>query len=131
MSAPSVQTPTSAIERANRLMSLRANPGFRDAFLISEEIVNTLTATAIDYPGWDMQQLMVLKSRAQAAKEHHDLLFAKIQEAISEGIQAQAAQGNQAEKTPIEILEQGDYVRQAVLTRFKDLDNENRPAGSY
>ena len=131
MSDSPEQINTSVIDRANRLLSLRSNPGFADAFQISKEIVESLTESAITYPGWDIQQLMVLKSRAQAAKEHHDLLFGKIIEAIRDGIEAQAAASNLSDKTPAEIVEQGDYVRQQVLTRFEEFDSECRAPGSY
>jgi hypothetical protein len=131
MSEPFVQTTTPVIERANRLLGAEAYPGFRDIFQISLDIANSLTANAIDYPGWDTQQMMVLKVRAQAAKEHHELLFARIKEAIRDGVQEQASQINMADKTPGEIIDQGDYVRREVLTHFEEMDNENRAAGSY
>ena len=131
MSEPSVQSVTPAIERANRLLSLRSNPGFADAWQISKALSDDATRTSVTYPGWDPQQIMVLKARAQAALEHHELFFAKIQEAIVEGVQEQSLQMNLAEKTPTEILETGDYVRQEVLTHFAELDVENRIPGSY
>jgi hypothetical protein len=131
MSEPTVQTPASAIDRANRLLSLRANPGFADARRISKDMADEAGRISITYPGWDPQQIMVLKARAQAALEHHELFFSKIQEAIREGVQAQANHATLSEKTPTEILEQGDYVRQEVLAHFSDLDSETRSPGSY
>jgi hypothetical protein len=131
MSESPEQITNSVIERANRLLSLRSNQGFSDLYRISQDIVNSLTDSAITYPGWDIQQLMVLKSRAQAAKEHHELLFAKIVEAIRDGLEAQAVATNLGDKTVTEVLEQGDYVRQQVLTRFEEFDNETRAPGSY
>ena len=122
---------TELIDRANRLMSLRTNPGFSDLFQISKHLVESLTSTAIEYPGWDIQQLMVLKARAQAAKEHHELLFGTIKDAIEAGIRAQAASPDLHSKTIAEVLEQGDYVRQAVLTKFEEMESDNRAAGSY
>lgn len=131
MSEPFIQTSTPAIDRANRLISLRANPGFQEAWRISKDLVDTATQILISYPGWDPQQIMVLKARAQAAQEHHDMFFAKITEAIREGVAEQAAQINLPEKPISEIIETGDYVRQQVLTKFDEMDAENRPAGSY
>jgi hypothetical protein len=122
---------TPIIERANRLLSLRSNPGYQDVLQMSKEIVDMLTATTIEYPGWDLQQLMTLKARAQAAKEHHEILFAKIADAIHEGIQAQAALNNTAEKPISDIVDHGDYVRQQVLTKFEEFDSEGRLPGSY
>jgi hypothetical protein len=131
MSATPEPISTPAIERANRLLSVRTNPGFADIVQISLELVNSLTATAIDYPGWDKDQLMVLKVRAQTAKEHHELLFAKIIEAIRTGIEEQAANSNLTKKSVTEILEQGDLVRQEVLTKFAEMDTDGRLPGTY
>ena len=131
MSETPVQESASVIDRANRLLSLRSNPGFRDAWQISKALSDEATRISVTYPGWDPQQIMVLKARAQAALEHHELFFAKIIEAIREGVQEQANQSNLAEKPVSEILETGDYVRQQVLTRFEELDNETRAPGSY
>lgn len=124
-----VTTPT--IERANRLMSVRTNPGFLDILRISQEIVQSAADTARDYPGWDLQQMLVLKVRSQVAKEHHDLLLAKINEAIREGIDERKRTASTVPaKTPTEVLEQGDLVRQEVLTKFDEMD-DMRAAGSY
>jgi hypothetical protein len=131
MSESQEQDVTPIIERANRLLSLRANPGYRDVFQISQDIVKQLTANAIDYPGWDLQQLMTLKARAQAAKEHHEILFGKIAEAIHDGVQADAVRSQSAPKPVSEVMEQGDYVRQQVLTKFEEYDSEGRLPGSY
>jgi hypothetical protein len=131
MNEPFIKTVSPTIERANRLLSLRDNPGYPDAWQISKALSDDATRTSVMYPGWDPQQIMVLKARAQAALEHHELFFAKIQEAISDGIQEQSLQMNLAEKTPTEIIEQGDYVRQEVLTHFAELDVESRVPGSY
>lgn len=131
MNPPFEQTSTPTIERANRLMALRVHPGFSDLVRLSLEIVNSLSANAIDYPGWDKDQLMVLKVRAQTAKEHHELLFAKITEAIREGVQEQAASPNLPDKSVTEVLETGDFVRQEVLTKFSEFDTEGRLPGTY
>jgi hypothetical protein len=122
-------TPT--IERANRLISVRSNPGFLDVLRISQEIVDSAVSILVHYGGWDPQQITVLKVRAQAATEHHELLLAKINEAIREGVSEQAVATNMPEKTPVEILENGDFVRQEVLTKFADMESEGRAAGSY
>ena len=131
MSAPFEQTSTPEIELANRLMSLRTNPGFADAYRISKAMADEAAHTSITYPGWDSNQIMVLKARAQAALEHHELFFAKITEAIREGVQAQAANTNLPDKSAEEVLATGDYVRQEVLTKFADLDAESRLPGTY
>jgi hypothetical protein len=131
MSAPNVPTASAVIDRANRLMGLRANPGFPDAWQISKELADEAGRISITYPGWDPQQIMVLKARAQAALEHHELFFAKIQEAIRLGIQEQASSSTLTDKTPAEVLETGDYVRQEVLAHFAERDSDGRLPGSY
>ena len=127
---PFVPTTTPTIERANRLMGVRTHPGFLEIIRISLAIVETAQAQSTDFGGWDPQQIVMLKVRSQAAKEHHALLLSKINEAIEAG-QAEAREfaAKFAPKTPVEIGEQGDFVRAKVLERFDELDN--RVAGSY
>ena len=133
---PFVPTTTPGIDRANRLISLQSHPGFLDLIRLSEELIGTAQAVSTDYGGWDLQQNFVLKVRAQAAKEYHNLLlFGKIREVIEAGVAEMAAQmaeqdrRNIPEKSIDEMLEQGDYVRQSVLTEFEKLDS--RVAGSF
>src|ERR1700688_5208476 len=90
--APFVPTTTPNIERANRLMALRAHPGFIDFLRLSEELVRDAADICADYPGWDAQQIVVLKVRMQCAKEHHQMLISKMQEAIQAGIEEGRAQ---------------------------------------
>lgn len=129
--APFVPTTTPAIDRANRLMGLRSHPGFSDLIRLSQDLVQQSADILIEYAGWDPQQIMVLKARAQAAKEHHLKLISIINDAIEIGIAEQRAlQNTLPEKTAAEAVEQGDYVRQQVLTRFREMD-DMRVAGSY
>jgi hypothetical protein len=128
-STPFQPTTTPGIERANRLISVRTNPGYLDIIRISQELVDSATAISVDFGGWDPQQVVVLKCRAQAAKEHHACLFARINEAIREGVAEQASSTMPA-KTAADAVDQGDFVRQEVLTKFDEMD-ESRPAGSY
>jgi len=114
---------TEAIERANRFMALREHPAYNDLFRISQGLVEEATANLIDYPGWDKDQIAVLKARAQAAKEHHKLLFVKIAEAIQEGIGEAKQSLSEREKA-----EQSDQLRAAVLSH---MDGDVRVGGSY
>ena len=128
--SPFVPTTTPTIERANRLISLRANPGFYDLLQLSQELVQSAADICEDYPGWDAQHIVVLKVRMQAAKEHHALLIHKVQEAIEAGLnEARAEIANLPAKTVAETLDQGDFVRQKVLEKFEEYDS--RPAGSH
>jgi hypothetical protein len=127
---PFPQTTTPAIERANRLISLKSHPGFLDLLGLSRELVQSSIDQCSDYPGWDTMQIVVLKVRMQAAKEHHELLIAKVLEAIRTGVDEQMAlAATLPTKTVSEVLEHGDFTRQEVLKKFDELDS--RPAGSY
>jgi len=129
---PFVPTTTPAIERANHLLGLRAHPGFVDFMDLAQDLVKKTIRDTSDYPGWDPQQIIVLKVRQQVAKELCDALIGKMLEAIQIGLDEQAANtANLPVKTAEEALEQGDYVRQAVLASFKERETENRAAGSY
>ena len=123
-------TSTPAMDRANRLISVKGHPGFLEILRLSQELVDTAQAISTDFGGWDPQQIVVLKIRAQAAKEHHAALIAKIHEAIAAGIaEGNAVAATLPEKTPTEMIEQGDYVRQEMLKKFDEM--EGRTAGSY
>jgi hypothetical protein len=122
---------TPNIDRANRLISLRENPGFRDLIRLSQDLVDAAQAISTDFGGWDPMQIVMLKCRAQAAKEHHALFFAKIQELIQMGTDEMREQiASMPVKTATEVMEQGDFVRQRVLETFQDND-ETRLPGAY
>ena len=130
MSEPFVPTTTPNIERANRLLGLRSHPGFMDLLRLSQEIVQSAADICADFGGWDAQQIVVLKVRMQAAKEHHELLIAKMQDAIRAGVEEDSMRrSSMPEKSPEDVLAQGDYVRQEVLTKFDEMDS--RAAGSW
>ena len=135
--SPFQQRTTPQIERANRLIGLRAHPGFLDLVRISQEMVQESVDATSDYPGWDPQVMMVLKVKQQAAKEHHQALLTRLQNAIQAGLdeakEMLSTLPAPTVQTATEILEQGDYVRQAVLQNFEDRDvsNDSRTAGSY
>jgi|ERR1700676_499676 len=128
--APFIPTTTPAIERANRLISLRTHPGFLDLLRLSQELVQSAADICADFPGWDAQQIVVLKVRMQAAKEHHALLIAKIQDAIQQGLDEGREQSSTLPaKSAEDSMDQGDFVRQKMLERFEEFDS--RPAGSF
>jgi hypothetical protein len=130
--SPFATSTTPAIEQANRLISVRENPGYRDLIRLSQQMVDSAQAQCTDFGGWDPMQVMVLKVRAQAAKEHHNLFFARVQEVIQFGLDEMQAQlAAMPDKTPQEVLEHGDFVRQRVLENFDERDTETRTPGSY
>lgn len=129
---PFLTVTTPAMERAKRLLSVRTHPGFLEIVRISQEIVQTATDQLVEYEGWDKDQIAVLKARAQAAKEHHMLLLARIQSAIEEGeAEARALIEENAipVKTAQEVVEESDELRARVLRKITE--QESRPAGSY
>jgi hypothetical protein len=130
VATPIIPRTTPNIERANRLMSLKSHPGFYDWLRISQELVDEAAAVSIDYGGWDAQQITVLKCRAQAAKEHHQLMIAKMLDAIRIGVEEARVQMTvEPQKTTAEMIEQGDLVRIKTLEHFDEMDG--RVAGSY
>lgn len=128
--APFVPVTTPNIERANRLLSVRTNPGFNEILRLSQELVEEAITACNTYPGWDMEVRTTLFIRQQVAKQHHDALLAKIREAIEIGkAEMREHASTLPAKTAAEALEQGDYVRTEVM---KQLDEyESRPAGSF
>lgn len=129
---PFVAVTTPTIERANRLMSVRANPGFLDVLRIIDDLVERTVEECSDYPGWDPQMMVVLKVRMQAAKELKPAILAKINETIDAGVaeaRAQIEAANIPVKTAEQSIDQGDLVRQKVLESFAEMDT--RVPGSY
>lgn len=130
--SPFVPATTPAIERANRLLGLRAHPGWADLIQLSRELVQEQVDNCSRYPGWDAQQIVVLKVRQQCATEYHEILLTqRVNAAIQAGIEEQHAAQNIPQKSAAEALDHGDLVRQEILTRFAALDEDMRPAGSY
>ena len=133
-STPFVPTTTPTIELANRLISLQAHPGFLDLIRLSQELAQEAADICADYPGWDAQQIVVLKVRMQVAREHHNALIGKVQMAIQAGLDEMREKANVLPaKTVAEIVDQGDYVREKMLQHFADRDEHDgmRIAGSY
>jgi len=128
-SSPFVSVSTPAGEIANRLLSVRSNPGFLDVIRISQALVNEATMAANTFPGWDKDQLFTLHVRAKVAQEHHNALLVRINMAIEQGIAEASSPNFSTPTTAADAIDQGDYVRQQVLTKFDEMDS--RPAGSY
>src|ERR1700730_3429728 len=101
---------TETIERANRFLAFRDSPAYHEIFRLSQSLGDSATAALVDYPGWDKDQIACLKARAQAAKEHHALLFATIQETINTGV-AEA-------KSSLGAVEASDKLRHSVLSNM-------------
>jgi hypothetical protein len=128
-SSPFVSVSTPAGEIANRLISVRANPGFLDIIRISQSLVQEATDIANGYPGWDRDQQFMLFMRAKVAQEHHTALLTRINTTIEQGIAEASSPNFVSQKTAADAIDQGDYVRQQVLSKFDEFDS--RPAGSY
>ena len=111
-------------------MSLRAHPGFPDALRIIQEMIQEASDASAEYPGWDTQQMVVLKVRHQATKELGQAFLVRISNAIQAGIdEGRAMSESLPAKTAEEALDQGDYVRRKMLEHFDEVDG--RLPGSY
>lgn len=135
---PYVPETTPTIERANRLMSLKQNVGFPELVRISQELAMQVVRSALQFQGWDLMRIAMMKTAAQAAQEHHDALLATIDACIEQGVleAEEKMAAAQYQKTPEEVVEQSDRVRRQVLERFSQMDQERdadpaRIAGSY
>jgi len=117
-----------ATERSNRLTAVRALPGYVEIMRISAQLADEAAASLVDWPGWDMQQLVTLKARAQAAKEHHNMLFDRIERAIRDGVaEADEKKDLQVDQTKGSIR-MADEIREEFL---KTMPEELRIPGSY
>lgn len=129
---PFVPVTTPTIERANRLFSLRAHPGFLDLLRVLDDFVEAARQKTETYPGWDTQIMLVLKVRQQVAAEVKPALLSEVNDIIDAGIaeaRAQVEAANIPAKSAADSVDQGDFVRQQVLESFEQMDN--RVAGSY
>jgi hypothetical protein len=130
--SPFIPATTPNIERANRLLGLRSHPGFLDLLRLSQTLVQDAADTCADFGGWDSQQIIVLKVRMQAAKEMHQALITRMQNAIQAGLdEAKATLPTMPAMTATEMMDQGDLVRQHVLQNFETMDADQRSPGSY
>jgi hypothetical protein len=133
---PTILDSSDAVALGNRLHALKQSPGYGDLYRISDTLVKKAVSALVEYPGWDQQQIAILKSRAQAATEHHAMLFSLVNEAL---VDASREADSHAEKeasrrTPREVVEEADELRAASLYAFDGLDEiiqDSRPAGSF
>lgn len=64
--------------RGNRLMHLATSPGFNDLKQIMTQLVQEAADASTNFPGWDTQQIVMLKVRHQTAKEMSEQLFNRL-----------------------------------------------------
>jgi hypothetical protein len=125
-----------AIARGNRLHILKQSPGFADLYRISEMLVKHATDALVNYPGWDQQQISVLKSRAQALSEHHVQLFSMVNEALAEARQESESilEQEASKRSTREAVLEADELRgdsMLALEGFEKSITDSRPAGSF
>jgi len=79
------QEPTAAqvVALANRLLALKASPGFHDLRLIAEMLEQEARAAVANYQGNDRDELFNLNQRAQIAARLITELFGRIDAAIA------------------------------------------------
>jgi len=117
-----------AVEISNRLQAVRQLPGYLEIMRISQALVEEATAVLVDWGGWDPQQIITLKARAQAAKEHHQMLFTRIQNAIHDGIVEAAEKKDLQTDKSKDSIHLADELREEVLSNMSD---DQRIPGSY
>lgn len=112
---------TEGIERANRLLSFRDSPAYNEVFRICRQLIEEARANQRNFHGWDAQQIVALAIRVQVAEEFHEQLFARMAEAINNGITEAKGQ--------LGAIEQSDALREKVLSRASAYDS--RIPGSH
>ena len=98
----------SVVALGNRMLALKTSPGFHDLIMLAEMLESEAQTTLIDYPGFDRDELFVLKVRAQVAKEFVAELKARIDGAISNAHGLPGFSGDEGPK-PTESRIPGSY----------------------
>ena len=125
---PIMSTP--AMERANRLVSLRSHPGFKDLIQIALDMAGEAEEKLTSFNGWDPAAISAIAVASQISRRFQQELMRRIQAAINDGILEAKTLANQLpEKTAADLLDQSDFVRRKALEMFDEMDN--RVAGSY
>jgi hypothetical protein len=105
---PGEPTVAQVLALANRLLAQKAAPGFHDIRLICEMLEQEAVKASRDYPGWDHEQIVILKVRAQVAHELITEIFNRIDAAI---YSAQSLPGFQsAAEQPVTDRIPGSYI---------------------
>ncbi len=68
---------------ANRMLALKASPGFHDLRLLAEMLEREAAVAARDFPGFDPQEIVTLKVQSQTAHKVLAELFGRIDAAIA------------------------------------------------
>jgi len=128
---PYEQTISLAIDKANRLHSLRAHPGFNDLVALSEETVRIAERELVEFAGWDKDELVARSIAFRAAKKSHERLFMGIMRTIQEGIEEAAILRGSEDPYSREAVEMADELRLKVLQHAEATNYETRIPGSY
>jgi hypothetical protein len=133
---PTILDTSDTVALGNRLHALKQSPGYGDLYRISDTLVKKAIAALVEYPGWDQAQIAILKARAQAATEHHAMLFTLVNEALVDASRESnnIAQDDASRRSPREVVQEADELRAASLHVFEGIDQliqDSRPAGSF
>ena len=69
----------------NRLAATKASPGWVDVCKIIRDLEQEAIDTSVNFEGWDTEQIVILKARAQATREMRAQIFIRIEGAILQG----------------------------------------------
>jgi hypothetical protein len=126
---------TLTIDKANRLIALRAHPGFNDLVALSEQTVKLAEDALVGYEGWDRDELNARSIAFRAAKKSHEMLFGRMAHAIQEGIEEAAAvrDANATSGDPYsrDAADMADELRAKVLQHIDETRYDTRIPGTY
>lgn len=128
---PFEQRVTLTVDRANRLLALKAHPGFNDLVALSEQTVSAARAALVDYEGWDRDELLARSIAFRAAVKSHEMLFVRVAQAIQAGIEEAAALKSSADPFSSDAADMADQLRVMVLQQEKESNYDTRTPGSY
>ena len=124
---------TLTVDRANRLMGLKAHPGFNDLVRLSEETVRAAEAAVTEYSGWDKDELVARSIAFRAAKRSHEMLFTRMAQAIQDGV-AETLQQRSEQPLTFDAREadaMAEDLRAEVLRQIDEQNYDTRVSGTY
>jgi hypothetical protein len=130
---PFEQRTTLTIDKANRLIALKAHPGFNDLVALSEQTVKLAEEALVGYEGWDRDELNARSIAFRAAKRSHEMLFGRMAHAIQQGIEEAAAVRDSGAPGDFsaEAADMADQLRVRVLQHMDETKYETRIPGTY
>jgi len=115
---------TLAVDRANRLHSLIAHPGWNDMVALSEQTVKIAEDALVNFEGWDRDELVARSIAFRAAKKSHQRLFNGIQQAVQAGVEEAAVLMDSEDPFSRATADMADDLRVRILQHEEQTRNE-------